>query len=76
MDWYPQPMFTPEQAAAGAAFLENKCAFVKKARFGHPKPCLRLNRRPQALFVFLCLSDMPFLKKVCLGQQLTIFNNI
>ena len=41
--------------------------FSKKACFGLPKPCLRLNRRPQAVFSF-------FEKPTCLKKcHLTIF---
>ena len=42
---------------------------MEKACFGVPKPCLRLNRGPQ---VFFFSNDMPFFKKVCFGQRLTI----
>ena len=40
------------QAAAGVSFVEERRAFFAKARFGIPKPCLRLTRWPQALFFF------------------------
>ena len=58
-------MFTADQAAAG--FFWTTCLF-KKARFGLPKPCLRLNRRPQALFLFE--KRCAFLEKVCFRQDL------
>ena len=54
MDWYPQPMFTAEQAAANTLFVfEKRRIFLEKVRFRVLKPCLRLNRRPQALFLSL-----------------------
>ena len=41
---------------------------------GIPKPCLRLNRL--AAGTFALKNHMPFFRKVCFGQELTIFVNI
>ena len=67
-------MFAAEQAAAGVFLLKERRAFSEKVRFWVPKPCLRLNRLPQALF--LLKNDMPFFRKECSGQKLTILYNI
>ena len=67
--WGPQIPPTAGQAAAGVLFL-NDMPFFRKARFGQPKPCLRLNRWPQTLFLrrITCLFEK--------GSFLLIFINL
>ena len=53
MDWYPKPMFTAEQVAAGVSFCSS--LLLLKMCFGQVKPCLLLSRWPQAFFKITCV---------------------
>ena len=58
MDWYPQPMFTAEQAAAGTFLLLKKDApFSKRHVLVNPSP---VSGEQVAGGVFLLTNDIPF----------------
>ena len=61
MDWYPQQLFTAEQAAAVASLLLKEDASV------FPRPCLTTDQA--AAGVFLAPSLMCFCETACLFEK-------
>ena len=72
MDWYPQQLFTDEQAAAGFFVFVNKhdAPFLKRCVLGSPTPVTAEQAAAGASsFSVLFNNNMPFLKNCLLWSR-------